>query len=113
MWVRLPTQIQWQNSNWRSNETGKKSATLRTPDGTNIERWPPPASIAGTVERNRIVGQGRCHCHVWNPGSDGREAGDIGHPDRVRDARPLSRGVRWADSTLRSTLSNGEQLPLN
>jgi hypothetical protein len=24
MWVRLPTQIQWQSSNWRSNETGKK-----------------------------------------------------------------------------------------
>jgi hypothetical protein len=40
MWVRLPTQIQWQNSNWRSNETAKKFATLRTPDGTNIERWP-------------------------------------------------------------------------
>jgi hypothetical protein len=24
MWVHLPTQIQWQSSNWRSNETGKK-----------------------------------------------------------------------------------------
>jgi hypothetical protein len=25
MWVRLPTQIQWQSSNRRSNETGKKN----------------------------------------------------------------------------------------
>ena len=37
-------------------------------------------------DRGRVrPAQGRCHCHVGNPTSRGGKAGDIGHPDRVRD----------------------------
>ena len=39
-------------------------------------------------DRGRVrPAQGRCHCHVGNPSSPRCKAGDISHPDRVRDGR--------------------------
>ena len=37
-------------------------------------------------DRGRVrPAQGRCHCHVGNRASPRGKAGDIGHPDRLRD----------------------------
>jgi hypothetical protein len=47
-------------------------------------RW-----VEGREERFAEVrpAQGRCHCHIGNPGSLGFKAGDIRYPDHFRDGR--------------------------
>jgi hypothetical protein len=59
MWVRLPTQIQWQNSNWRSNERGKKIDDSRSaPFAVSCDRVCAPAQLPDG-RRHKAVAQCR------------------------------------------------------